>query len=624
MVFSSECCIDCSLPSPILIVFQAGISCWWTTDSQRLILEYFDMINALPSHIYCSALKFSPSSSWLHKYYSAGLSQEVKVIRGLSASWGKCFRTVLLDRIFSHLACWGDTIAAGSKPGDIIILNTVTGSKIAIFSGHTGGVASLTFSPDGMLLVSGSKDRTIKLWDMQTGGVVKTFQGHDDWVGSVSISQNCTTIVSGSDDKTICLWNIQTGECHCIIQQERGVHTVSFFPLDPQYFMSICGPRVQEWNIDGHKIAPEYDGTHLAFSFDGTKLFVRKYKGVIQVQSSDSRVVVAEICPTKTTYCCLSPDGKLIATSTGHIAYVWNIANPEPCLIETFVGHTNDIVSVVFSSPTSLISASWDQSIKFWQIIVPSTSLDITSPKSISHISPIKSITLQAKDGIAISSDSDGIVRIWDLQTGLSKTSFQTPAKNSCLRDVQLINNQLVLVWHAVKEIYIWDVEKGEPLQTLDVPWANVKDLKISGDGSKVFCMEWSIHAWHIWTGEVMGKVEMGSPRYADTFLTVDSSKVWVCLPDGIRGWEFSVPDKSSVKKYTEPPNMYHLDFIGGIRRERSSLPGIEDTTTGKEVFRLPSYYAKPNDVQWDGQYLVPGYDSGEVIILDCNCMLAH
>jgi hypothetical protein len=113
------------------------------------------MIHDSPSHLYHSALKFPPSSSWLHQYYSAGLSKEVKVIRGLSAGWGKCFRTVLLDGCPAVLACWKDTIAVGLQHGDIITLNAVTGSKIGVLSGHTNQVNSLTFSQMGYHLYLG-------------------------------------------------------------------------------------------------------------------------------------------------------------------------------------------------------------------------------------------------------------------------------------------------------------------------------------------------------------------------------------------------------------------------------------------------------------------------------------
>jgi WD40 repeat protein len=338
-----------------------------------------------------------------------------------------------------------------------------------------------------------------------------------------------------------------------------------------------------------------------------------------------TRVVVAEFHMenTEINYCCFSPDGRLVAIVANHTVYVWDIANPEPYLIETLVGHTYLITSLVFSSLTSLISTSRDKSIKFWQIGASSTPSDIIDPKSVPHTSPIKSVTLQAKDGIAISSDSDGIVRIWDLSTGHCNSSFQTPAKGDCLRDAQLIDNRVALVWYAAKKIHIWDAEKDKLLQTVDAPWDSVCSLRISGDGSKFFCMERNIHAWYIWTGEVMGVIDMGF-LYVDSFLTTDSSRVWVQAARGIKGWDFGVPDSSSIKECTEPPNRPRLDFIGGIRQKRSYLPGIEDTTSGKEVFRPPSRYVGPNDAQWDGQYLVAGYDSGEVLILECNCTLAH
>ena len=508
----------------------------------------------------------------------------------------------------------------------IVTLNAVIGSKIAVFSGHNGWVRSLTFSPDGTLLVSGSDDGTIKLWDMQTGGVVKTFGNQHYKIYSVSISVDCATIASGFGDNIVHLWDIQTGECHCIIQQRSCVDSVQFFPLDPQHFISISGGKVWEWNIDGHKIVPEYDGFLAAFSLDGTK-FVLCSGGVVQVQSFGSKTVMAEfhMDNAEPSCCCFSPDGRLVAIAASHTAYVWDITNSEPCLIGTFVSHANSITSLVFSSPTSLISASGDRSMKFWQIETPS-SPDTTDPQSIPHNPPIKSITLQAKDGIAISSDSDGIVKIWDLLTGLCKASFKTPAKGSCLRDVKLIDDRLVLVWYAAEKVHIWDVEKGELLQIVDAPWDSTRDLRISGDGSRVLCMEhYAIHAWYLWTGKVMGKVGLPNGLFVDAFLTTDSSKVWVKFLDHhIEGWDFGVPDSFSIKHCMEPQSRPYLDFIGGIRKWRSFLPGIEDTIIGKEIFRLPLGYAAPTDAQWDGQYLVAGYDTGEVLILDCNYALAH
>src|SRR5262245_4891340 len=44
--------------------------------------------------------------------------------------------------------------------------------------GHTAGLQSLAYSPDGKTLASSSRDGTIKLWDVATGTERATLRGH--------------------------------------------------------------------------------------------------------------------------------------------------------------------------------------------------------------------------------------------------------------------------------------------------------------------------------------------------------------------------------------------------------------------------------------------------------------
>ena len=423
---------------------------------------------------------------------------------------------------------------------------------------------SVTFSSDGTSLVSGSDDKTLKLWDVQTGGVVKTFHGHTSWILSLSVSSDCTTIASGSSDNTIRLWDIQTGECHCIISQLEPVSFVSFFPTNSQHLISISGGIIHQWDIDGHKIEPTYQGSHAAFSLDGVHLVLCGGK-VTTVQNSTSGAIVVK-CPTDwhSKHCCFSPNGKLIAVAAGATAYVWDITGSDPHLIETFIGHMDDITSLTFSS-SSLISTSDDRTVKFWQISASSTNLVASNQEGTPSASAsVESVSLQAESGIAISSDSDGVVKTWDISTGLCKGLLQTPAKGETLRDAQMVDGRLIFVWCEDRKINIWDTKKDAYLQ-VETDQTGIRDLRISGDGSKVFLLAGRfIQAWSVWTGEVIGQVKLEDIPYLG-FFHVGGSRICLHFPDSSTlEWDLGILGSSPTPLSSTSSRRLYLDFIGG------------------------------------------------------------
>ena len=51
------------------------------------------------------------------------------------------------------------------------------GWQVCTLTGHSGGVVSVSFSPDGTRVVSGSHDKLVKIWDAATGVEVRSFVG---------------------------------------------------------------------------------------------------------------------------------------------------------------------------------------------------------------------------------------------------------------------------------------------------------------------------------------------------------------------------------------------------------------------------------------------------------------
>ena len=393
-------------------------------------------------------------------------------------------------------------------------------------------MASLTFSSDGTLLVAGGHDNTVSLWDMQTGGLVKTL--HTEGVSSVSISLDCTMIASGSQDKTIFLWDTRTGDCCCVIDGHNDiVNSVSFSPTNPQLLISASEDNtVRWWDINGVQISPTYSGNHVATSSDGTHFVSWMLREPIAVvQNSNSGVVIVELQDPSSDelpddlrgfHCCdFSPDGKFVAGSGGATIYVWDITNSEPCLVGTFIGHVDGdgIQSIAFSS--YLISLD-SLTTRFRHISASSVGPVATDSESVPPtLAPITAINLQTNDGIALSGDSAGVVKSWDISTGICKESFYTPAKDLTYGDMQLINGRLILVWISDGDIYIWDSEKGELPQLICTPKGSFIRPRISGDGSMVlFLGKKFIQAWSVRTGRVVS--EVSGPLWPELITTPD------------------------------------------------------------------------------------------------------
>ena len=554
------------------------------------------------------------------------------MVKGLQTGWGACLRTVWFDSFPQVLACWNNLIAVGLDVGKIVLLDATTGVCTSTLSGHTDHVTSLVFSSDGTSLVSGSDDKTVRLWDIQTGGVARIFHGHGGPVRSVSISPGQTTIASGSEDKTVRLWNAQTGECCCVIGHNNIINTVNFSPTDSQLLISGSSDNtVQQWDIGGHQIGPAYGGSHAVFSPNGTHFIVWEEKGVATIQNSDSGVIVTKLRTPSNSIrnCCFSPDGKLVAGIDGGQwatvyhgnIYIWDISSSDPHPIKTWAGDTWSITSTAFSS--SIIVSCQNNTIKLWQIDTLPTNPVVGSSESKPLTStPIMSVSVQAKDHIATSSDEAGFVGAWDILTGICKASIKTSARSHSHRDIQLIDGGLLIVWYTRKrKIHIWDTKKAKRPQVVDARSDfSTTSLRISGDGSKIFLLDKGcIQALSTQTGEVVGRVRLeGEP--SDNPLIVDGLRVWVYFKSSkTQGWDFGIPGPTPATLSNELLPSPRLELI------HSTTPNplrVNDTVAGKELFHLPKRYEEPAKIHCDGQYLVAGYKSGELLLLDFGKMI--
>ena len=280
----------------------------------------------------------------------------------------------------------GDLLAVASSIG-IWLYDARTGEELKLLSGHTLGVLSVSFSPDGSTLASGGWDDTVRLWDAHTGRHLRTLSGHTGSVESVSFSPDGSTLASGSYDATVRLWSVGTGRhLRTLTGHTDWVRSVSFSPDGSTLASGSWDATVRLWSVG--------TGRHLRTLSGHTS-------GVLSVS--------------------FSPDGQTLASgSSDGTVLLWDAGTGRH--LRTLTGHTGSVYSVSFSpNSQTLASGSSDGTVLLWELASASPEpKKIVADVNNDGIVNIIDLTLVAsnfgKTGQnAADVNSDGVVNIVDL-----------------------------------------------------------------------------------------------------------------------------------------------------------------------------------------------------------------
>ena len=288
--------------------------------------------------------------------------------------------------------------------------------------GHTRGVASVAYSPNGSRIASGSYDRTVRIWDAATGEPVGApLQGDTSPVSSVVYSPDGKHIVSGSWDRTVRIWDAATGvQVGAPLQGHTGgVNSVAYSPDGTHIASGSADTTVRIWDattggqigvpLQGHtnsvtSVAYSNDGKHIASgSWDHTVRIWDAFTGALLHTLAGHTGVVSSVA--------LSPDGKhIVSGSWDDTVRIWDAATGG--LVRTLAGHTGRVFSVAYSPDGKQIVSGLDGSenhtVRIWDAATGALLHTLQG-----HTSLVNSVAY-SPDGAQIASGSfDNTVRIW-------------------------------------------------------------------------------------------------------------------------------------------------------------------------------------------------------------------
>lgn len=267
----------------------------------------------------------------------------------------------------------GRTVATGGRDGTARLWDLRT-RKGSVLEGHTDAVNALAFGPDGKSVATASSDGTARTWGISVRRAFRELTGHSGYLDAVAFGPDGRTLATGSRDGTVRLWDPDSGRTVAVLPQGPHVLAVGFSPRDPVLATGDEEGRTRLWDTRTHRALATLRG---------------------HVAAVDS---VA-----------FSPDGKTLATaSTDGTARLWD-TRTHRC-VGTLYGHDGWVDAVRFSpDERTLVTASTDGTARLWDLRTHRTTARFDAGAIVNG-------TAFSPDGKTLAiATNDGTTRLWDI-----------------------------------------------------------------------------------------------------------------------------------------------------------------------------------------------------------------
>jgi WD40 repeat protein len=355
------------------------------------------------------------------------------------------------------------------------------------FTGHTGEVYGVAYSPDGQYMATAGSDATVRVWDLRTRKP-RTLTGHTSSVTAVAFSPDGRYLASAGHDATVRVWDLATGRSRTLTGRSGPVTAVVYSPDGRHLTAAGMGGRVWLWDLatGQPRALTGLSGPRagVAYSPDGRHLAGAGEDGTLHLwdpRSGRSRALPGQTLPVSAL--AYSPDGRHLAGVEGDATIrIWDLTTGRSRTLTRSPARVSDLAY----SPDGrhLAIAGSDTTVRVWNVATGQ------SHEPTGHIGPVGALAY-SPDGrhLAIAGTT---VRVWDLNPQRSRTLTGHSAPLSAL--AYSPDGRHLVTADNNPSVRTWDLTTGQsheltghtgPLSALAYS-PDGKHLASAGDGLKV------------------------------------------------------------------------------------------------------------------------------------------
>ncbi|MCP4400097.1 MAG: hypothetical protein GY801_22670 [bacterium] len=264
----------------------------------------------------------------------------------------------------------------------------------------------------------------------------------------------------------------------------------------------------------------------------------------------------------------------------------------------TLLGHADTVSSVAFSSDgTRLATASWDGTVKIWDLISEKELFTIKAGTRVYEVS-------FSPDGTRlVTANADRTAKVWDAGSGQLLQTF-SGHKDRVWGGVFSPDGTYLATASRDGTAKVWNLASGEELQTLSGHVKKVRGVAFSPDGKRLATAsdDKTIRIWDIFSGKELRIIEVGSEINSVAF-SPDGMRLAADGQDGrARVWDISDTTSSDLLLTLLGHNSSIYDIIFSPDGKRLATASFDrnakvwDASSGQELLTLSGH----TDWIWD------------------------